>query len=502
MAEYLLGLDNGSTVIKAAVFDTEGKELAVCGEKLEMHMPESGWYERSLNGIWEANARAIKSVLRESELNGDDIAAVAATGHGNGFHLVDLNGEAVWNAIEGFDTRACEYVERWQNDGTLDKVFPLITQNLFASQWPPLLAWFRDNHPEILEKAESVFCVKDYVRFKLTGVRNMEMTDLSGCGILNVPEGRYDDRILDAFGLSSYRRLLPEIVKSDEICGYITPDVCDSTGLVPGIPVAGGAFDIDAAGLALGLNDETKMNLIAGTWCNNQYISSTPVVDRDLFMVSRYAIDGYYLVLEGSATSASNLEWFVSELMGKNGSETKPGQNIYELCDEEVEQTSAEDTEIVCLPFLYGNNCGGNARAAYIGMEGHHTRKDILRAVYEGIVFSHRTHIEKLMKHRGKPAEIRMGGGASRSKVWTRIFADVLQIPIEITRGTETGALGAAICAGTAAGIFSSLEDGIKKMVKLERRIEPDPEKAAVYNRKYNNYRQAISALGKYWKSK
>ena len=499
MAEYLLGLDNGSTVIKAAIFDTKGREIAVSGEKIEMHMPESGWYERSLDEIWEANAKAIKSVLRESGLHGRDITAVAATGHGNGLHLVDRNGEAVWNAIEGFDTRACKYVEKWQADGTLDKVFPLITQNLFASQWPPLLAWFRDNKSEVLEKAESVFCVKDYVRFKLTGVRNIEMTDLSGCGIMNVPEGRYDDRILDAFGLSSYRRLLPEIVKSDEICGYVTPEAAALTGLELGTPVAGGAFDIDAVGLALGLNDESKLNLIAGTWGNNQCLVRNPVIDKDLFMVSRYAIDGYYLILEGSPTGASNLEWFVTELMKKNGFKASPDQSVYALCDIEVDKTSAEDADIICLPFLYGNNCGGNARAAYIGMEGHHTRNDMLRAVFEGIVFSHRTHIEKLMKHREAPTEIRMGGGAGKSKVWTQIFADILQIPIEIPEGTETGALGAAICAGSAAGIFSSLEDGISKMVSMGRRVKPDRQKAEIYNRKYDLYRKAVKVLKAYW---
>lgn len=260
MADYLLGLDNGSTVIKAAIFDTSGMELAVCGEKVQLLTPRAGWYERNMNEIWQANTRAIRAVLNKAGLTGGDIAAVGVTGHGNGLHLVDPNGEPVANAVEGADSRA-----------------------------------------------------------------------------------------------------------------------------------AGGAFDIDAAGLALGLNDETKFNLIAGTWCNNQYISSTPVIDRDLFMVSRYAIDGYFLVLEGSATSAGNLEWFVSELMGKIGIQTKPGQNIYEFCDQEVEQTSVED------------------------------------------------------------AEIRMGGGAGRSKVWTQIFADALQTPIEITQGTETGALGAAICAGSAA---------------------------------------------------
>ncbi len=500
MADYLLGLDNGSTVIKAAIFGTSGIELAVCGEKIQMLTPQAGWYERDLDEIWMANVRAIKAVLNKAGLTGEDIASVGITGHGNGLHLVDRNGEPVYNAVEGADSRAAGYLKQWEEDGTAEKVFPLITQNLFASQWPPLLAWFRDNKPEVLDKAETAYFVKDYIRFKLTGERYIEMTDLSGSGIINVPEGRYDERILKAFGLSAYSRLFPEIKKSDEVCGYITPNACDSTGLAPGIPVAGGAFDIDAAGLALGLNNETKLNLIAGTWCNNQYISSVPVIDRDLFMVSRYAIDGYFLVLEGSATSASNLEWFVSELMEKNGIQTKPGQNIYEFCDQEVEHTSAEDTEIICLPFLYGNNCGGNARAAYIGMEGHYTRKDILRAIYEGIVFSHRTHIEKLLKHRGKPAEIRMGGGAGRSKVWTTIFADVLQIPIEITRGTETGALGAAICAGTAAGIFPSLEDGIEKMVRLDRRVEPNPEKAAVYDRKYNNYKRVITALEEYWR--
>lgn len=497
---YLLGIDNGSTVIKAGIFDYNGHEVAVFGSKVDILTPKPGFYERNMDDIWQANIDAVRGVLTGSGVAGDDIAAIAVTGHGNGLHLVDESGSAVYNAVEGSDSRAADYVDRWMEGGVFDRILPKTMQSLWPAQPAGLLAWMKDHEPEVLAKTKWLFMIKDYVRYKLTGQAFAEITDMSATSIFNVRDVSYDAELMAEFGIQDLMHILPPVKKSTDICGHVTEEASRLTGLKAGTPIAGGLFDVDAAAVATGVIDETKMNVIAGTWCNNQYISSKPVVSKDLFMTSVFCVPGYWLILEGSATSASNLEWFVSEFLSLEQKKAEEeGTSVFDLCDRETADVKPEDSDIVFLPFLYGTNAGKNAKSAFIGLEGRHKRGAVIRAIYEGVAFSHRSHIEKLMKHRELPTTARIAGGAAKSKVWVQMFADILNKRIEITKGTELGARGAAICAGVGAKIFKDFEEGVARMVQVIGTVEPDAARQKIYDKKYKNYKSAVSALENYW---
>ena len=259
-------------------------------------------------------------------------------------------------------------------------------------------------------------------------------------------------------------------------------------------------WDVDASAIATGVTDDTRLNIIAGTWCNNQFVSPVPLESKSLFMTTVFSIPGFWLVLEGSPTSASNLEWFVKELMGADRSQCEQEEvSVYEVCNREVASTSASESVPVFLPFLYGTNAGPDAQAAFVGMTGQHRRAQLLRAVYEGIVFSHRTHLDKLRRLRSLPAQARLAGGAAASEVWVQMFADILQLAIERIGAKELGALGCAITAGVACGAFASFQKGVEAMVHVSGRVEPDASLAEVYERKYRRYRAAIDSLSSFW---
>ena len=328
----------------------------------------------------------------------------------------------------------------------------------------------------------------------------MEITDLSGTSMIDVGRGCYDSDVLAAWGLDELQPMMPPIVQSAKLCGTITPDVALQTGLAEGTPVAGGMFDIDACGLAVGMTDESTLCMVAGTWGNNQYISKTPVVSRDIFMTSRYSIPGYYLMLEGSATSAANLEWFVTNFLeaDKKLLEAEGHRGVFDLCNELVASTGVsepQDSGITFLPYLYGSPVGVDAKACFIGLHGSHTRADLLRAIYEGVVFGHRWHVEKLLQFRPIPDAIRLTGGACKSDVWMQIIADILQAPIEVPAGSELGALGASICGSVAVGMHDSYESACAAMVHIDRRYEPNKENAAVYEAKYTKFKQLVNKL-------
>lgn len=499
MAQYLLGIDNGGTVAKAAVFDLEGNELAVASRKIEMISPQPGWAELDMDGLWQATADAIREALGRSRVAPSDVACIACTGFGNGLFLIDAEGRPVRRAMNSGDARAREYVDRWHSEGIGETIRAKTMQSLWPGQPNALLAWLRDHESQSIERADRLLMCKDYIRFRLTGRIAMERTDMSATSLIDVGGCRHDGEVLAAFGIAELMRLLPPIVRSEDICGWVTAEAAAKTGLAEGTPVAGGMFDVDACGLASGLVDESQLSLVVGTWGNNQYISTRPV-DRDIFMTSCYAIPDHYLMLEGSPTSGSNLEWFVTEFFQAERQQAQErGESVYELCNRLVSETQPHESGIIFLPFLYGANVSPDAKACFLGLDGWQHRGHLLRAIYEGVVFSHQWHIERLLKFRGPFARVRLTGGATRSDVWMQTFADILETPVEIPAGSELGALGAAICAAVAAGCYPSFQAACGRMVRIARTYEPRAALADLYRAKSSRYKKLLQTLAPVW---
>ena len=497
MARYLVGVDNGGTMSKAAVFTEDGRELAAAARKVDILEPHSGWSERDMGAMWHGTAEAIREAIGKAGVDAAEIACVACTGHGNGLYLIGADGKPVRNGINSMDGRAADIVAQWKLDGVDARALPKTAQCIWPAQPNALLAWLREHEPQSIAGATAVLMAKDYIRFMLTGEVRMELTDMSGTSLMNVVTERYDDEVLALFGIPEMKRLLPPLVKSADLCGQVTPAAAALTGLKAGTPVAGGMFDIDACGLASGCVDERQFVMVAGTWGNNQYIARQPLIDQGLFMTSCYSMPGWYLMLEGSPTGAGNLEWFVSEFLSDKKELLKQAGEgpVYAWADAAVGALAPHESDPLFLPFLYGANVGYAAKACFLGLVNRHTRNDVMRAVYEGCIFSHNYHLQRLYKFRSKPEVIRLTGGAARSAVWVQMFADIFQVPVEIPDGSELGALGAAIAAAVACGLQPSYEAAVAAMTRVARRHEPNPALRDVYAVRYAKYLKAVEAL-------
>ncbi len=500
-SRYYLGIDNGGTLSKAALFDGRGKELAQANRKTELLMPKPGFTERNMAEMWEATAAVIREVIRGSGVDPREIAAVAATGHGNGLYLIDAEGKPTRNGIISTDSRALSIIRKWENDGVLDAVLPKTMQSVWAGSAVSLLAWLAENEGEVLERSAHVLMAKDYTRYLLCGNIDAEITDMSGTNLMNVRDVKYDRDLLVAFGLESVMTKLSPIKRSTDICGAVTKRAAEETGLAEGTPVAAGLFDIDAMAIATGVIDSTKLSMVAGTWSINQYISKKPVVKKGHFMTSLYCMDGYWLVCEASPTSASNLEWFVTQFIGAEEAGRAIGKaDAFEYVEHLVSATTSEESAIVFLPFIFGSNVVEDAKCAFIGLSGWHSKAHMLRAIYEGVAFGHLSHLSRLRAVGTLPGTVRMAGGATKSRCWMQMFADVLQMPVEVTTGTELGALGAAICAKVGSGDSLSVGEAAVSMVHVGETFQPDPGKKAVYERKYRSYLDTIEALSPLWR--
>lgn len=497
MGQYVIGLDNGGTSTKAAIFDLKGKEIATAGKQTKVITPKSGYTERDMEELWLANCECVKRALEKAGIGGKEILGIAVCGHGKGLYPWGKDEKPAYNGIISTDSRAWKYPKKWYETGVHKELHPQLCQEFMACQQVSLLAWFKEHHRDVYDNIKYVFSVKDYIRFRLTREAYCEATDISGSGLMDVKNAKFDVDMLDKLGIKEVFEKLAPIKYSYDLCGTITEEAAELTGLLEGTPVAGGMFDIDACAVAVDVTSTEELCTIAGTWSINEYISEQPVMDGSVAMNSLFAMPGYYLVEECSATSSGNLEWFLENCM--ENEQIPEGKNLYECINEKVAAVKPEESDVYFLPFLYGSNAHPLGKGAFIGLTTYHHKDHMLRAIYEGVVYSHRTHIEKLLSSRKPPTAIRMAGGAVNSSVWVQMFADVLGFPIETVDAKELGALGCGMAAAIAAGVYKDYKEAAEHMVHVSARVYPNAENTAVYQKKYEKYCAISNALDTVW---
>lgn len=495
MGEYLLGLDAGNTVIKAVIFDRTGREIAHAGEEGHSRMPCPGHVERDLGELWANAKRVIRTCIDTAGIAASDIAAIGCAGHGNGLYALDRDGEPLLG-IQSLDTRAAGLVEEWAADGVGDRTYPIARQRPWSSQTPTLLAWLKRNRPELFKRVGTVFFSKDFVVNRLTGVRVSEVSDMSGAGLLDLAARRYDAALMEAYGLGDCMDVLPPLIESADIAGTVTEAVAAETGLAAGTPVIGGLFDVVASALGSGVSRTGSASVIAGTWSINQVVIDGPDLDGPVFMSSTFDRTRY-MAMENSATSAANLEWLVREFFaGEHGEGVSP----FDACCALAAAVEPAADDPLYHPYLYGAQQDGHARAGFYGIAGWHTKGHLVRALLEGVAFGHRQHIEAIRQAGATFDEAMLSGGGSRSRLWPQIFADVLGLPVTVAASRETGALGAAIAAGTGVGLFADFTEGANAMVRVDRHYRPNGALAAHYGRRYALCKDITEAMAPLWR--
>lgn len=490
---YLLGLDAGNTVIKAVLFDAEGNQVATARRDGASSTPAPGHVERDLTELWTNAAEVIRACIAEAGIDPAAITAVGSAGHGNGLYLIDRAGAPLL-AIQSLDSRAAALAEELAADGRGDRLHGLCLQEPWPSQTPTLLAWVKRHAPEVYARAGTAFFCKDYVTFRLTGRRVSEISDMTGAGMLKMPERAYDAGLLEAYGLGDAGPLLPDLALPTEIVGAVTAEAAAVTGLAAGTPVVAGLFDVVASALGSGVVEEGEASIIVGTWSINQVITRQPIADRRVFMISAFA-DDRAMAIESSATSAANLEWYVRELVERGGH----GGDAFAACNARVAAIVPAADDPFFHPFLYGSREGAAMRAGFYGIVGWHSEGHLLRALFEGVAFEHRRHIDVLRTAGIRFDSAILSGGGARSAVWPQMFADILQIPISVAACAETGALGAAIAAGVGAGVFPNLDAGVAAMTGPRRDYRPDAAMAAHYRERYRTYRMLTETMTPVW---
>ena len=490
--DLLLGIDIGNTVIKAVLFDLAGFQVARHGVDGTTLKPAAGMVERPVAELW-ANARAaISGCLQKAAVGPERIAAIGLAGHGNGLYLLDKAGAPLLG-IQSLDSRAAALAA--DLDASVGAALHAICgQRPWPSQTPTLLAWVKSQRPEVFARAGTLCFAKDIIGWHLTGERATEVSDMSGAGLLRLPEASYDTGLMALYGLADAVPLLPRLLLPTGVVGHVTPTAAAATGLRAGIPVVAGYFDVVASALGSGAVGAGAASIVLGSWSINQVFAQAPANDPNVFMVAAFG-PGRFANMDNSATSAANLEWYVRTLIERDGHEGDAFAQVNAL----VGRATIAPEDPMFHPFLYGGRHGAHHRGGFYGLAGWHDEGHLLRALYEGVAFEHRRHIEVLKGTGSGIGQVFLSGGGTRSPYWPQMMADVLDLPVRLGTADETGALGGAIAAAVGIGLYASEEAAVAAMTTRRAVLTPDPDRKSLHDRRFAVWQRVTVAMEPFW---
>lgn len=493
----LLGIDNGLTVTKAVIFDADGTQLAVARRRVPQSMPHPRFVERDMAGLWRATADAIREAIALGGRPAADIKAVAATAHGDGLYLLDRDRQPLGPGILSLDSRASGVIERWSATSLFDDALALTGQVPHVSAPSALLAWLKENDPDRYGRIAHILACKDWLRFCLTGAIGTDRTEAS-TSFTDFRTQEFASEAMRLFGLEELFEALPPVKHSAEIVGHVTAEAAEATGLARGTPVACGLHDVTASALGMGGHEVDTLAIVAGTYSINEVVSEQPRVDRR--WLCRNAIDaGQWNNMAISPASTANYDWFLDTFCrAEQAAADALGASIHEALAREIDLALKKPSTILFHPYLFGSPYGDGASGSFVGLHGWHDRGDMLKAVLEGIVFNHRTHVDALRE--GFPVrEIRLTGGGSRNPAFVQMFADALDAPVAVTSTDEAAAFGAALCAGAAVGLFASPQEGARQVGMEVHRFQPDPVTSAASNERFSLFCRIAEVLRPQW---
>jgi xylulokinase len=471
-----------------------GKVLA-CGsaEHEPFSSPQSGWAEQDPRDWWRACRLAVRGALHSSNLRPDEIACVGFSGQMHGAVLLDARAEVIRNAILWCDQRS----EKQSHE--LRQLFGAsVLIRLTAN--PPLtnftltkLLWVRENEPQSWSRTAHLLLPKDYVRFRLTGERAIDVADASGTLLLDVAGRRWSTEILTRTGID--KRLLPALYESPQVCGRVSAAGAEATGLRSGTPVVAGAGDQAAGAVGMGIARAGTVSATIGTSGVVFAATDRPALDpQGRLHTFCHAIPGAWHVMGVTQAAGLSLRWFRDRF----GASATDGRDLYDCLAEEASAAPAGCEGAFWVPYLMGErtpHLDPKARAALLGLTASHTRGHVIRAIMEGVAFSLKDTFTIFEEMRIPVTAIRLGGGGARSPLWRQIQADVYGREVEILAAEEGAAYGAAILAGTGAGSWTSVAEACDKVVRVALQIAPDPESLRVLQRAYGTYRKIYPAL-------
>ncbi len=487
----ILSHDLGTTGNKATLVSNDGRMVASVSVAYGADFGSGGRAQQNPHDWFDAMAAATRQLLEKGGIRGTDIDAVSFSGQMMGVVPIDAAGEIVRPAIIWADTRSGAQTDRLIERVGMERAYGITGHRLNPTYSLPKVMWIRDTEPDVFARIDCVLQAKDYLAFRLTGVRATDPSDASGTNAFDQGSGSWSGELFDAADIDP--RLFPEVVDSTTVIGTVTDDAARATGLAAGTPVVIGGGDGPMAALGAGITDAASgayAYLGSSSWVSVS--SDTPLHDPLMrSMTFNHVIPGKFVPTATMQAGGASLAWITQVL--------SPGQEdrFGELLGAADTATASEDG-LFFLPHLLGERSpywNPKARAAFVGLQLHHGRGDLTRAVLEGVAFNLHTGLRAFTDNGTPVTSIDAIGGAAHSGLLLDIFADVWGVPVAARDLVdEANAIGAAVVAGVGVGIFDDFEVAAGFSTRTLTR-SPDPARHDRYAGEYETFMDAYRRL-------
>lgn len=488
-----LGIDVGTGGTRAVAIDERGLvRAAASGEHAHFRSPQPGWAEQDPRDWWRAAGDAVRSVL-SAGISAESIAAVGFSGQMHGAVLLDERGEVLRPAIIWCDQRTAAQCRHITEKIGARRLIELTANPALTGFTLPKLLWIREHEPEVWARVRTLLLPKDYVRFRLTGERAMDVADASGTLLFDVVHRRWSAEVASATAIDE--RLLPPVFESPEIAGAVSSEGARATGLREGTRVVAGAGDQAAGAVGLGVVRPGAVSATIGTSGVVFAATDRPALDPPgRVHTFCHAVPGRWHVMGVTQGAGLSLRWFRDQF----GAGREDGRDAYERLCSEAATVPAGAAGLLWAPYLMGErtpHLDPDARAALVGLTASHTRAHVLRAILEGVAFSLRDTLTIFEEMRVPVESIRLGGGGARSPVWRQIQAEIYGQPVEVAAAEEGAAYGAALLAGVGAGAWKTVDAACDATIRIASRMQPDAANAQHMDARYREFRKLYPAM-------
>ena len=480
-----MGIDVGTTGTKTLLFSEKGELIQSAYRGYETATPKVGYSEQDPEDWWNAVKETVRKVIPD-ETVGMSVAGISMSVQGGTLVPVDADFCPTRPAIVWNDIRCAEEVEQWKALGYTDgdmysKTGWHLLPGLNAMQIRRLAA----EEPEVFDATEKFLSVPDYMAYRLTGRAALDHSNIGINQLGNIRDGGYDKDILAFAGIDETK--LPEIVASGGVIGKITSEAASELGISSEAVLVSGAHDQYAVALGAGASRGGDILIGSGTCWVVTCIGDEPDFESGLSQ-SVAAAPGKWGTLWSLSSGGVCLEWLKKNVIG--------GGISYAELDEKAEGLRAAEDGLFFFPFTgRANESASFTKGSFVGLDLSHDRFHMARAVMEGVVFQICWMMEAF-KARESASGLKLAGGASKSRLWAQMLADVSGLPVRIPEVADMACVGAAILAGVGSGVFATREEGYAALAVGEKILYPDPKKNAVYRPLFEEYKRCARAVG------
>lgn len=493
----LIGLDIGTSGVKALLINEFGKSLFSAFESYPLLTPKPGWAEQDADSWWDASVRALKKITDSDKFQKSKIASISFSGQMHGLTPLDKSGAPIRPAILWCDQRPiaeCEWLEK--NFGA--QLLDIARNPPLAGFTLPKILWMKNAENSLYKNISTLLLPKDYVRFRMTGEKHMDISDASGTLMINVEKGQWATELLKEIGIDT--SILPPIVGSESVCGKVTPETARLTELPEGLPVVAGGADNTCAAIGTGIVHSGKVSSSIGSsgvvFAHCDELRKDPGARVHAF---NHSVPGAFYQMGVTLTSGLAFKWFRDALADKEIELESAGKgDAYDILSSLAEQAPPGSEGLIFLPYLNGERTPHRdpaARGAFFNISLRHSKKHFVRAVMEGIVFALKDSMDIIAGQGEKITEVRATGGGGKNAFWRQMQADVFGVPVSALAHDEGPALGAALLAGTGVGVYSSVAGASDAIVKTVSTAHPDMEVKAIYDEAHSRYKNLYPAI-------